>query len=156
MPGKNATGTNTAPSTSAVAMTAPVTSPIAADAASRAGQVMLVDVPLDVLDHDDRVVHHEARGERDAEERQRVDREAEQLHERERADERHRNRDRRNQRRAPVLQEQEHDEDDEADRLEQRRHDLANRLGDDRRRVERELDLQPRRKPLRQPIELRA
>ena len=37
MPGKNATGTNTAPSTSAVAMTAPVTSPIAADAASPRG-----------------------------------------------------------------------------------------------------------------------
>ena len=34
MPGKNATGTNTAISTSAVAMTAPSTSPIASDAAS--------------------------------------------------------------------------------------------------------------------------
>ena len=34
-------------------------------------------VPLDVLDHDDRIVDDDAGGEDDAEERQRVDREAE-------------------------------------------------------------------------------
>jgi hypothetical protein len=38
VPGKNATGTNTAPRTRAVAMTAPVTSPIASEAASGAGR----------------------------------------------------------------------------------------------------------------------
>jgi hypothetical protein len=38
VPGKNATGTNTAPSTSAVAMTALVTSAIAVDAATRAAR----------------------------------------------------------------------------------------------------------------------
>ena len=91
--------------------------------------VIVVDVPLDVLDHDDRIVDDEAGRERDAEQRQRVDREAEQLHERERADERDRNRDRRNQRRPPVLEEQEHDEDDQPDRFEQRGDDLADRLG---------------------------
>ena len=124
-------------------MTAPVTSPIASDAASRARLVIVVDVPLDVLDDDDRIVDDEAGRERDAEQRQRVDREAEQLDERERADERDRNRDRRNQRRPPVLEEQEHDEDDQADRFEQRGDHLADRLGDDARRVERHLDLQP-------------
>ena len=63
-----------------MAITAPVTSLIAVDAASRRRpSVMLVDVALDVLDHDDRIVDDEAGGERDAEERQGVDREAEQL-----------------------------------------------------------------------------
>ena len=90
MPGKNATGTNTAISTSAVAMTAPSTSRIASDAASPRRSSVLLDVPLDVLDDDDRVVHDDAGGEDDAEERQRVDREADQLDEREGADERDR------------------------------------------------------------------
>ena len=72
-----------------------------------------------------------------------------QLDERERADERHRDRDRRNQRGAPVLQEQEHDEDDERDRLEPASSSTS-RIDsrDDRRRVERELELQPGREAL--------
>ena len=61
-----------------------------------------------------------------------------------------------NERRPPVLEEQEHDQNDEADRLEQRRHDLVDRFGDDARRVERELDLQPGRKVLGEPVELGA
>ena len=81
VPGKNATGTKTAASTSAVAMTAPVTSRIDTDAASARRPVLVVDVPFDVLDHDDGIVHDQAGGERDAEERQGVDREAEQLDE---------------------------------------------------------------------------
>ena len=51
---------------------------------------------LDVLDHDDRVVHHETDGEDDGEQRQQVEAEAEDLHEKERADEGDRDRDDRN------------------------------------------------------------
>ena len=98
----------------------------------------LLDVVLDRLDDDDRVVDDEADGEHEAEERQRVDREAEQREHGERADERHRHGDQRDQRRAPVLQEEEHDEDDEHDGLEERVHDLADALGDRQRRVERD------------------
>ena len=111
---------------------------------------------FDVLDDDDGVVHDEPGGERDAEERQRVDREAEQLDEPERTDERHRDRDRRNQRRPPVLQEQEHDEHDERDGLRERRHDLANRFGDDARCLERDVHLHARRKAPGQTIDFRA
>ncbi len=39
----------------------------------------LGDVALHILDHHDRVIHHEPGGERDSEKRQRIDRESEQL-----------------------------------------------------------------------------
>ena len=77
----------------------------------------LSHVALDVLDDDDGVVHHQAGGQRDAEERQGVDGEAEELDEAEGADQRDRDGDRGDQRAAPVLQEEEDDEDDEDDRL---------------------------------------
>ena len=77
----------------------------------------LLDVALDVLDDDDGVVDHQAGGQRDAEQGQRVDREAEQLDEGEGADQRHRDGDRRDERAAPVLQEEEDDQDDQDDRL---------------------------------------
>ena len=73
-------------------------------------EALLGDDPLDVLEHDDRVVDHDADREHHAEQRQRVDREAEQQHRRERADQRHGHRKHRDQRCAPVLQEQEHDQ----------------------------------------------
>ena len=99
----------------------------------------VLDVPLDVLDDDDRVVHHDADREHQAEQRQHVDREAEQPQHGERADDRHRHRDQRDQRRAPGLQEQHHHDDHEQDGLEQRLDD----------RVDRVLDVTPsgRRRP---------
>ena len=73
VPGKNDTGTKTAISTSDVAMTALVTSPMA----SRCGLVRIGvlqrDVPLHVFDDHDGVVDHQAGRQRDAEERERVD-----------------------------------------------------------------------------------
>ena len=87
MPGMNAVGMNTAASTSAMAMTGPVTSSIALNVASLRRQPVL-DVMLDRLDHDDRVVHDQADREHQTEERERVDGEAEQREEHERADER--------------------------------------------------------------------
>ena len=94
VPGKNATGTKTATSTSEVAMTAPVTSLMASEAALAALGLAFLQVALDVFNHDDRVVDHQAGGERDAEQSQRVDGKAEQLDESKRPDERNRNGDR--------------------------------------------------------------
>ena len=73
----NAVGTNTAHSTSAIAMIGPVTSRIACCVAV-ARREPVRDVALDVLDHDDRVVDDDADREHEAEQRQRVEREAEQ------------------------------------------------------------------------------
>ena len=77
MPAMNAVGTNTAQSTSAMAMTGPVTSSMALTGASRGGKP-IGHAALDVLDHDDGVVHHDADGQHQAEQRQVVQREAQQ------------------------------------------------------------------------------
>ena len=90
-----------------------VTSCIALIAASRGGEPFLVHDALDVLQHDDGVVDHDADGEHHAEERQRVDGVAEQQQAGEGADERHRHRGERDQRRAPVLQEEIHHQEHE-------------------------------------------
>ena len=66
------------------------------------------DVTFDVLHHHDGVVHHDADGQYQAEQRQRVEREAEQVHHREGADQRDRYRHQRDDRGAPGLQEQDH------------------------------------------------
>ncbi len=79
----NAVGTNTANSTSAVAMIGLVTSRIAW-ARRPSGARPLLDVALDVLDDDDRVVDDDADREHEAEQRQRVQREAERVHDGER------------------------------------------------------------------------
>ena len=101
-------GTNTAHSTSTMAMTGPVTSCMALMAASRAVTRLLAHDALDVLEHDDGVVHHDADGEHHAEERERVDGVAEQQQPGERPDERHRHGRERDEGGAPVLQEEEH------------------------------------------------
>jgi hypothetical protein len=46
----------------------------------------VLHVANDVLQHHDRIVHHQAHGERDAQERDVVERESQGAHERERAD----------------------------------------------------------------------
>ncbi len=117
--------------------------------------LVLLHVPLDVLDHDDRIVHDNACGKDDREERERVDREAEEVHERERADEGYWHRERRDDRGAPALEKQEHHEHDEAHRLGERLEHLPNRLLNDRGCVERNRVLQARRERLRQARQLR-
>src|SRR3546814_10015711 len=69
------------------------------------------------------------------EQRQRVDREAGDIEDREGAEQHHRHRDRGDQRRAPALQKDEHDDDDEQDRLEQRLLHLADRQFDEIGRI---------------------
>ena len=95
----------------------------------------MLDVVHDRLDHDDRVVHHDADREHEAEHRQRVDREAEQREEDECADQRNRDREERNDRRSDVLQEDEDDERHEDQRLDERLQDFVDRGLDRRRRV---------------------
>ena len=113
------------------------------------------DMALHVFDDDDGVVHDEAGGERDAEERERVDREAEKLHEGKRSDERNGNRDRGDKRAAPVLQENENHEDDENDCFEQRVENVVDRFADDGGGVERDGVLDAGREALREALEVR-
>ncbi len=94
-----------------------------------------LDVSLDVLDHHDRVVDHDADGEHEAEQRQRVDREPEHAHDGERADHRHRHGQQRDDGGAPGLQEQDDDQHDEDDRLDQRMHDGLDRRAHELGRV---------------------
>ena len=86
-PVMNDTGTNTAISTSVVAMTAKPISREPLIAASTGGLAAL-DAPHDVLEHDDGVVDDEADREHRAEQRQRVDRVAERGHHDGRGDDR--------------------------------------------------------------------
>ena len=58
-PPRNATGRNTASSTSTIEISAPAISVIACFAASSGDKPCLRDVRLDVLDHHDGVVHHQ-------------------------------------------------------------------------------------------------
>ena len=51
----------------------------------------LFQVPRDVFNHDDRIVHHESRGHRQRHQRKVVETVARQVHHAEGADERHRN-----------------------------------------------------------------
>ena len=69
VPGKNATGTNTATSTSDVAMTAPVTSFMAAEAALERALLALLNVTFDIFNHNNHVVDNQSRGQSDAEKR---------------------------------------------------------------------------------------
>ena len=73
-PGRNATGTNTAISTAVVAMIGPVTSAIAALAAC-SGRKPALELALDVLDDDDRIVDDEPDRQHHAEHADGVERE---------------------------------------------------------------------------------
>ena len=101
-------------------------------------QLVLAHVPLDVLQHDDRVVDDDADRQHHAEQRQRVDRVAERVEAGERSDQRDRNRDERDDRGAPALQKEVDDEEDEQHRFGERLHDLGDRHFDEARRVVRD------------------
>ena len=113
IPGMKATGMNTAESTRATAMIGPLTSSIALEAAAVARRHSFLDVVLDRLDDEDRVVDDQPDREHQPEERQRVDRKAQQRKYRERTHQRNRHGEQRDERRPPVLQKQEDDQDDE-------------------------------------------
>ncbi len=108
------------------------------------------DIALDVLDHDDGVIDHDADRQHQPEQRQIVEREAERRHEEERADQRYRYGDQRNDRRAPGLQEHDHHQHDEHDRLADGLDHGVDRLLDELGRIEENGVFDPRREPLRQ------
>ena len=88
----------------------------------------LFEVARDVLEHDDRVVDHEAGRDGQRHQRQVVEAEAEQIHHAERADDRSRHRDARNRRRPHAPQEREHHQDHQRDGDDQRLLGVGQRL----------------------------
>ena len=80
------------------------------------------DFSLDVLHHDDGVVHDDASGEDETEERQGIDGEAGQQQRGERADDGYRHRHQRNHTGTPGLQKHHHDQHHQNHRFEQGMH----------------------------------
>ena len=96
----------------------------------------LFDVVGTALDDDDGVIHDDADGEHDGEQREQIDAEAERRHRREGADDGDRYGGRRHQHGAPVLDEHQDDDEHEDRRLEQRHIDLMDRGLDEQGGVE--------------------
>ncbi len=92
-------------------------------------------LPLDVLDHHDGIVDDEPDRQHHAQQAQHVQREAHDLHHRQRRDQRHRNGDRGYQGGAPILQEDEDNQDDQAERFGQGHDHVMLRRGDEARGV---------------------
>ena len=134
MPPKNPTGTKTAQRTSTIAITGPVTSSMAFFAASL-GDRSVFDVTLDVLNHDDGVVHHDADRQNHAEQRQRINGEPQRLHPGKCADQRDGHCHGRDQRGTPRLEKKIHDEKDQDHRISQGLDDFVDRNLDESRRV---------------------
>ena len=109
---------------------------------------------FDVFDDDDGVVDHQAGGQRDAEQRQRVDGEAKQLDESKRADERDRYGDCRDDGGAPVFEEDEDDQDNQEDGRAQGRDYIADGFADRVGGIESDLILHAGRKALGKAVEL--
>jgi hypothetical protein len=106
-PGMNPIGTNTDSSTSEIAMIGPVICFIAFFVASCGDQMrLLLQHPLDVLHHHDRIIHHDADRQHHGQQRDRVGGKAEHEQHRERADQAHRHRDHRDDRRPQIAKEQ--------------------------------------------------
>jgi len=102
VPGKSATGTNTATRTSEVATTAPATSFIATEAAVVRFGDALDDVPLHILNHHDGVVHHQPVASVIPNSVSVFDRETQQFHENECPDQRNGNGNRGDERAPPI------------------------------------------------------
>ncbi len=98
--------------------------------AASSGRHARLEMAHDVLHHHDRVVHHEAGGDREGHQREVVDAVADQVHEGEGADERHRHHHAGDRGGAPVAQEQEHHQDHQGHRDHQRVLDVRHRGAD--------------------------
>ena len=90
---------------------------------------LFLDDPLDVLDHDDRIVDHNADREHQREQRHGIGRIADDQHDREGADDRHGNRDERDQGRAQLAEKQKDDDPDQHERDHKRADDLLDGRG---------------------------
>ena len=100
-----------------------------------------LDVAVDVFQHHDGVVHHQADRQHQPQQGQHVDGEAHGIEEDEGADQRHRDGDERDQRGAPVAQEQEDDADHQDHGFEHGLVDGIDRFFDEDRAVEGDLEL---------------
>src|SRR6185437_9607361 len=100
-----------------------------------------LDVPRHVFQDDDRIVDDEAGGDGQRHQREVVQAETAQIHDAESRDQRHRDGDAGNQRRPPVAQEDEHDQDDQADGDDQRALDVAQRRSYRRRPLHHDIHL---------------
>ncbi len=85
-------------------------------------------MPLDVLDHHDRVVHHQPDGEHHCQQRQKVEREPKNLHQKYRTDQRHRDGHHRHQHRAQRAEEEEDHDHHDQQCLEQGLHHFVDRV----------------------------
>ena len=150
-PGMNATGTNTAASTSVIVTIGAVISAIAARTAG-IGRSPRSRIFLDVLDHDDRVVDDQPDGQDQPAKRERVDREAEGGHHREGRHQGDRDRQHGNDRRPHALKEDEDDQQHEQERFEQGLFDLADVLAHILGRVVGDPVLEPGGKALGEPV----
>ena len=106
--------------------------------AASSGDMPVLDVAGDVLQHDDGIVDHEAGGDRQRHQRQIVEAVADQVHRGEGADQRHRYRHDRNQRGAQVPQEGEDHEDHQQHGEHQGALDVAQRGANGGRAVDRQ------------------
>ena len=98
-------------------------------------KAFLAHDPFDILDHHDRIVDEDADRQHHSEQREHIDREAEQPQAETGARQRDRDDQRGDQRRAPVLEEQEHHEENERHRLDKRLDHLFDRSLDEGRGV---------------------
>ena len=86
---------------------------------------------FDIFNHDDGVIHHQPCCQRDTEHGQGINRKAEKLDEGKSPNQRDRNGDRWNNRGAPILQEDEDDQNDQDDGLDQGGQHVFDRFADD-------------------------
>ena len=120
------------------------------------GSPLLFHDALHVLDDHDRIVDHEADGEHDGEQADRVGRIAGDLEDREDADQRHRNRHRGDDRGAQVLEEDEDDQQHDDGRQPQCLGDLLDGGGHEQGRIVDDFRLEVRGKAALQLRQLRA
>ena len=94
-----------------------------------------LDIVFDSLYDNDRVVHHDADRQHQAEKRQVIERKPKCLHDRECSDQRDRDSQKRNDRRPPSLQEHQHHDQDQSNRFKKCVDDRLDRLFDELSRV---------------------
>src|SRR5271165_6945217 len=105
------------------------------------GTHSLLDVPGDVFNHYNRVVHHEAGGNGERHQRQIIEAVTEQVHRSEGPDQRHGNHDRGDHGGAGAAQEKEYDQDDQTDRDAEGALDVAHGGADGNRAVEQNFEV---------------
>ena len=130
-----ATGTNTESNTIVIPTIGAVMFRMALRRLCRREFRMLLHLRLDRLDHDDRVIHHDADRQHDREQRDGVGRITDRVQHDERADEADRHGDGRDQRGAEIAKEEEHHQHDQDECLDQGLFHLVDRRGDEGRRI---------------------